>query len=88
VSDAILVDPEDPSGAIAAEPFGRPLNNTRSNQVIWAPVVTHIFVEGGDRYPFMHHNVLTVFSDTGFRVRQAQQLAKESIEIRTDPNWA
>src|SRR5215510_11654445 len=32
-------------------------------------------------------NVLTIFSNTSFPMRQAQQLVEESVEIRTDPNW-
>lgn len=35
----------------------------------------------------MHLNILTVFSDAGFFVRQAQQLAEQSVEVSTYPNW-
>jgi hypothetical protein len=35
----------------------------------------------------MHLSILTIFSDAGFVMRQAQQLAEQSVEVSTYANW-
>ena len=66
--DAILIDPKNPSGTFAAQPFRWSLDGARSNQIVRFSVFVNVFIKRRDRHTFMNDNILTVRSDAGFVV--------------------
>ena len=72
MSHAIPVNPENPTGTIAPQPTRWPLDDAQGDQVVGFPIVINILIKGSRRHAFMYHDIPTVFSDTGFLVRQTQ----------------
>jgi len=80
VLDSVLIESQNPPRTAALKPLWSSLNNAGRNQIIALTIFVVLF-KGRHLHSLCKCHDISMFVDCGVRVRQAKQLAKQSIEV-------
>ena len=85
MADARRVDPEHPSRAFALKPIWRGLNDASGENFVWSTPVVSVVVERGERHARTKANSLAGLGGRIVGVREAKNLAEDSVEVGSNP---
>jgi hypothetical protein len=82
----MLIDSQYPSRTLALKPIRRTLDPAGRDQII-AATVFHVFFKGYYLHSLFERDNLPMLVEGSIAVRQAQYLAKQSVEIGLELYW-